>query len=258
MRPIVLLLAVVLGVSAAGCQGHSVSMTDLIEKITGPSTADQVVAVESTSADQRREALEEIVKDKNARQVESVTKLYCLVARTDPNPMVRATAVRGLASLEGDGVIPTLCDVIETDKDPYVRTDAAHALGSHDDAAAIEALIGALQDDADTDVAVAAADSLRNLQSTRATAALAEAVEDRNLAVAYTAWESLRYMTGQDLPRQREPWTAFLASAEDPFARYGRAPKLPGGESQRPHFRQGVTDFVQSLFEKDPLEAELE
>jgi len=187
-----------------------------------------------------------------------VTELYCLVARTDKDPMVRSAATRGLADLEGERVVPTLCHVLETDEDSYVRSDAAGSLARHEDAAAVEALIDALGSDPSTDVRVAAAESLRQFKDKRAAAALAEAVEYRDLAVAHTAWQGLRYMTGQDLPRESEPWNQFLASAEDPFADYGHPPKMPKGKSQRPHFTWGVTDFVRSLFEKDTMEAELE
>lgn len=249
---------VALAAALAGCQGKKLNWESMRKKVFGPSTSERVIAVESTSADERREALEAIVKDKDARDVESVVRLYCLVARTDADPMVRSAAVRGLAQLEGDDVVPTLCHVIETDKDPYVRTDAAHALGHHEDAAAVEALLDALQGDEAIDVRVAAAESLRLHKNDRAANALAKALESRDLGVAYAAWESLRHMTGQDLPRKTDPWTEFLASADDPFADYGRGPDLPCPESQRPHFTQGVTDFMRGLFEKDPLQEELD
>ena len=67
-----------------------------------------------------------------------------------------------------------------------------------------------------------------------------------------------RPITGQDLPRTPEVWTEYFASAEQPFARYGKAPKLPKGENLRPHLRTGLGEFFRSLFKKDPLEAELE
>jgi len=254
-------LLAALTVLSAGCEGPRprFDINKWIKTLVfPPSTSERVIAVQSPLADRRREALQKIVEDKEARQVESVVKLYCLVARTDEDPMVRSAAVRGLAVLEGEPVVPALCHVLETDTDPYVRSDAAAALSRHEEPAAMEALADALASDASTDVRIAAAGGLRRFKTKRAAAALAEAVACRDLAVAHAAWRSLRYMTGQDLPREPEPWNRFLASAEDPFAAYGEAPKMPEGESQRPHFRRGITDFVQSLFEKDPLEAELE
>jgi hypothetical protein len=256
------LLAVALALLATGCEGPQPKvdvkewMKDLVFP---PSTAEQVIAVQSPLADRRREALQEIVEDKDARHVESVVKLYCLVARTDKNAMVRSAAVRGLAVLEGEEVVPTLCHVLETDDDVYVRADAATALGEHaGDPAALEGLADALASDTRTDVRIAAAESLRHFRDKRAAAALARAVAYDDLAVAHNAWQGLRYMTGQDLPRDTEAWDQYLASAEDPFADYGDPPPLPKGESQRPHFTRGITDFVKSLFEKDPLAEELE
>ena len=252
---------VILLALAAGCEGPQpkVDMKGWIKDLVfPPSTSEQVIAVQSPQADRRREALQDIVKDKKARQVPSVVKLYCLVARTDTDPMVRSAAVGGLAVLEGEEVVPTLCNVLETDKDPYVRADAAAALAQHDDPAAVEALADALASDTRTDVRIAAAEGLRPFRDKRAAAALAQAVAYDDVAVARNAWLGLRYMTGQDLPRQTEAWDQFLASAEDPFADYGDPPPVPKGESQRPHFTHGITDFVRSLFEKDPLEKELE
>ena len=255
------LLVAALALLAVGCEGPrpKVDMKRWIKDLVfPPSTSEQVIAVQSPEADRRREALQEIVEDKKARQVPSVVKLYCLVARTDEAPMVRSAAVRGLAVLEGEQVVPTLCNVIETDADPYVRADAAVALAHHEDAASVEALGDALASDASADVRIAAAEGLRRFKDKRAAAALAKAVGQDNLAVAYNAWLGLRYMTGQDLPRHTEAWDQFLASAEDPFADYGDPPPVPEPESQRPHFTRGITDFVKSLFEKDPLEEELE
>ncbi|MFO8014580.1 MAG: HEAT repeat domain-containing protein, partial [Phycisphaerae bacterium] len=205
-------VAAALTLLAAGCEGPraKVDVNRWIKDLVfPPSTAERVIAVQSPLADRRREALQEIVEDKKARQVESVVKLYCLVARTDADPMVRSAAVRGLAVLKGEAVVPTLCHVLETDKSGYVRSDAAAALGRHETPSAMEALVDALASDASTDVRVAAAESLRRFQTKRAAGALADALDCRDIAVAHSAWRSLRYMTGQDLPRETEPWTQF-------------------------------------------------
>jgi len=246
--------------AAAGCGGGQEKDVTayLHDLLFPPTTAERVIQVESRLADNRREALQKIARDKQARQIESVVKLYCLVARTDKDPMVRAAAVRGLAEMKGEPVVPALCHVLTTDKDAFVRTDAATSLSRHDDPLAMEALIEALKGDASVDVRVAAAESLRAFRAKRAAAALADATECRDLAVAYNAWLSLRYMTGQDLPRRAAPWTAFLATSAAPFADYGDPPRLPKGESQRPQFTSGIGDFFRGLFAKDPLEAELE
>jgi len=259
IRAAVSILVVAWAALAAGCGGSQKDVTTYLNDLLfPPSTAEQVVQVESRLADNRREALQKIAKDKQARRIESVVKLYCLVARTDEDPMVRAAAVRGLADMTGEPVIPALCHVLTADKDAFVRADAATSLGRHIDPPAMEALVGALKGDPSVDVRIAAAESLRAYRDRRAADALAAATEYRDLGVAYNAWLSLRYMTGQDLPRQAAPWTEFLATSADPFARYGHPPRLPKGVSQRPQFTSGIGDFFRGLFEKDPLEAELE
>jgi len=258
-RAVLSIMAGAWALAAAGCGGSQKDVTAYLNDLLfPPSTAERVVQVESRLADNRREALQKIAKDKKARRIESVVKLYCQVARTDKDPMVRAAAVRGLADMQGDPVVPALAHVLAADKDAFVRTDAAASLARHDDPLAMETLVDALKSDASADVRIAAAESLRAFRDKRAAEALAAATEYRDLGVAYNAWLSLRYMTGQDLPRQTAPWTEFLAASADPFADYGDPPRLPKGESQRPQFTTGIGDFFRGLFAKDPLEAELE
>ena len=122
----------------------------------------------------------------------------------------------------------------------------------------MSAVVQALGNDSSIDVRIKSAEALRRFAQTEAAETLVATLGDREVAVAHKAWESLRYMTGQDLPREQQAWTDYLASAEQPFARYGKAPGLPKGKSQRPHLTKGLGAFFGGLFKKDPLEAELE
>jgi hypothetical protein len=65
-------------------------------------------------------------------------------------------------------------------------------------------------------------------------------------------------MTGQNMPRQVQPWEDFLASAADPFEQYGKPPPMPRGENQRPQFTKGVMESIRDLFSKDVTEQELQ
>jgi len=260
MAAAALLAALVAALLAAGCSGGKSKSADvwLKEKLFPPSTAERVAMVESDLADQRREALEKVAADPAARQLESVVKLFCLVATTDADPMVRAAAARGLAVMEGPNVIESLAKVVTADKDPYVRCDAVEAMGRQAKPEGAAALVTALESDTSAYVRIASAEALRRFRDKTAAEALARAVETRDIAVARKAWESLRYMTGQDLPRESQPWTEFLASGEDPSAAYGKAPTMPKGQNQRPHFTRGIGSFLKGLFAKDVREAELE
>ena len=253
------ILTAAAGLLAGGCGGSSQNTDSWLKaKLFPPSTPERVAMVESDLADQRREALLKVAQDPRACRLESVVKLYCLVATTDADPMVRAAAVRGLGAMEGEKVVETLAKVLAEDKDHYVRRDAAEALGLQAKPEAVPPLVAALESDTSTDVRVAAAEALRCFRDMTAAAALARAVETRDIAVARKAWESLRYMTGQELPRETPPWSQYLVSTDDPFALYGKPPSMPKGVNQRPHFTKGLGGFFKGLFEKDPREAELE
>jgi len=147
--------------------------------------------------------------------------------------------------------------VATRDESPYVRIDAARSLGQQKDAGAAAPLMEVLRADRMADVRVAAAEALRNFKDKAAAKALVTALDDSSLAVSRKAWESLRYMTGQNMPRKGEAWQDFFTNAGDPFASYGKPPPMPKGENQRPQFTRGPGEFIRDLFAADVNEAEL-
>jgi len=217
----------------------------------------RVVELESENPDVRRKAVEAVAKSGKTETVPSLVRLLCLVARKDRDAMVRSAAAQALGGVKGEGVLETLAGVLAKDENPYVRSAAAGALGRQAVQQSVPALIEAMQGDASVDVRLAAEDALRNFKDRSAAEALANGLGKSDIAEVQKCWESLRYMTGQDLPREPAAWDAFLASAEDPFARHGRPPPLPKGQSQRPAITKGVGDFFKGLFEKDVRESEL-
>jgi len=248
------LAAVGVAVLAAGCgQGDGTWK----EKIFPRTTAAHLVRIESQRADERREGLQAVAADSNARRLPSVVKLFGMVARNDRDSMVRSAAVRGLGVMEGQDVVATLGHVATHDESPFVRIDACQALGRQAAPEAATPLAAVLADDRTPDVRVAAAEALRYLKDKAAAKALVAALADSSLAVATKAWESLRYMTGQNMPRQAQPWDDFLASAENPFEQYGRPPPMPKGANQRPQFTKGPAEFIRDLFARDVREEEL-
>jgi len=218
----------------------------------------RVVELENENPDVRRKAVEAVAKSGKTETVPSLGRLLCLVARNDRDAMVRSAAVQALGDVNGEGVLETLSEVLARDENPYVRTDAAEALGRHAAPETARALVGVMQSDSSVDVRLAAEDALRNFKDRSAAEALVNGLGKSDVAEVQKCWESLRYMTGQDLPREPAAWDAFLKSAEDPFARHGRPPPLPKGQSQRPRITKGVGDFFKGLFEKDVRESELE
>jgi len=239
----------------AGCGGHGGPSWK--DKLFPPPVGTQLVKVESDKADERREALEAIAADSGARRLPSVVKVFCIVAKSDKDPLVRSAAVRGLAVMEGEEVAATLGAVATHDESPYVRMDACRALGNQKDGAPAAPLAEVLCGDRVGDVRVAAAEALRNFKDKGALKPLVAALDDSSLAVSRKAWESLRYMTGQNMPRKADAWNDFLASSQDPFEQYAKPPPMPKGENQRPQFTRGPAEFIRDLFTQDVNEAEL-
>lgn len=245
---------------SVGC-GKSRTADEWIKARLSPATpADRILQMESEHADVRREALLYVQRKPDMHRVPSVIKLVCLLAREDyeKEPMVRATAARTLGEMKGEDVVPTLGAVLTTDPNPFVRADAAWALGRQGSPDGIQALAHAIRQDKSVDVRVASAEALHGVKDKRAAETLLAGLADPDVAVARKSWESLRYLTGQDLPFSVEPWSEWLASAEQPFARYGRPPPIPKGASQRPQLTQGIGSFIKGLFKRNVREAELE
>jgi hypothetical protein len=254
----VLVIATILaGVLAAGCSGPSLDQRLKSALMPEPTDA-KIARIRSDNPDERREALHGVAADPKAREIPKLVEIFCLVAKSDTDPMVRSAAVRGLADMQGENVIPALRLVATKDGSPYVRVDALAALGHQAKPEGVDPVASALQSDTNSDVRVAAAEALRNFKDKAAAQALAAALADPKLAVAVKAWESLRFMTGQNLPPQVSVWTEYLASGGDLFAAYGKPPPMPKPPSQRPTFKAGPLDGFRDLFKKDPNEAELE
>jgi hypothetical protein len=256
MRRRLFSLAMLWLAAASGCTVDP-SMGPIARLFPRPLGA-RVVELESENPDVRRKAVEAVAKSGKTETVPSLVRLLCLVVQKDRDAMVRSAAVQALGGVKGEGVLETLVEVLVKDENPYVRSDAAGALGRQAVPDAVPVLIEAMQGDASVDVRLAAEDALRNFKDRSAAEVLVNGLEKPDIAEVQKCWESLRYMTGQDLPREPAAWDAYLASAEDPFARHGRPPPLPKGQSQRPKITKGLGDFFKGLFEKDVRESELE
>ena len=243
-------------VLAAGCTVDP-SFGPLVKIMPRP-IGSRIVDLENDDPDVRRDAVQAIAKSGKAESVPTLVRLLCLVAKKDSDPMVRAAAAQALGDVEGEGVLETLKELLAGDSSPLVRADAAASLGKKASPDGLEALVAAMKADPNLDVRLAAEGALRHYKDRAAADALVEGLSKSDIGEAQKCWESLRYMTGQNLPRDAAPWEEFLASADAPFARHGRPPGLPKGESQRPAITKGVRHFVGSLFEQDVREGELE
>jgi HEAT repeat protein len=258
MRKFLLVGLLAVWTVAAGCGQQQMGTGNFFRMLFPPSLGTRVRELESEDPGVRRDAALAIGKHRRASRYPKVVELMCLVARSDPERTVRAAATRSLGRLEGESVLEALAGILKEDKSPWVRTHAAVALGKHEKSdAVLEPLVEALRTDPDVDVRLAAAEVLRDYKQREAAEALSDAVGDSDIAVSSKSWKQLRFMTGQDLPRETAPWKEYLATAEAPFDRYGHPPPMPKGEDQRPFIREGLGDAFRRAFEKDVHEEEL-
>lgn len=152
----------------------------------------------------------------------------------DPDPSVRAAAVRALSNHGGPSHAPLLAERLD-DEDPLVRLEAARALQRIHNPEVVDALLRHLPEydlgdpvhdiaaSGETDASVRAevARALGQYAQNRVVLALIGALADRELPVNRNAQDSLRFLTGQDFGFDRRAWQEWYNSAEDPFAARG-------------------------------------
>ena len=142
---------------------------------------------------------------------------YAALAQTDPDPMVRATAIRSLNRARDGGRTGFFVDAL-SDDDALVRLEAAKALNNLPDPAAAGPLVARLGDPAeDRDVRIAAAEALRHYKSIDAARALVATLNGRDFGVSWQARRSLRQMLGADFRYDEPAWLAYLTGPNDPL-----------------------------------------
>ena len=222
----------------AGCNRsrEGFTMKQLVQKFTGPDRrllAEQMF--DSTDADVRRKAVEEIIAHKSLRREPYLGA--CAIMVKDPDPTVRSAAVRALA-VGGDAkYVPNVAAALQ-DADPIVRADAAAALDRLPGEEAVAALIRTTHEDSQPPVRAKAARALRHYPRQDVLAALLACLDDPDFAVCYHAAASLRELTchgdssRRSYQRSRKPeagtaldpgtdptaWRDALAEKDDPFS----------------------------------------
>jgi HEAT repeat protein len=139
------------------------------------------------------------------------------VAAGDADPRVRFHALRAAVAVKGDAAQSLLLERLTNDTDPAVREEAAAILGKRRIADAVPALVAALGDK-QWEVSVAAAVSLGRIRDARALPALVQLLGDkewrrRGGAVVGLGWirqkEAINHLI--DMTRDKEPAVARTA-----------------------------------------------
>ena len=151
-----------------------------------------------TSADERRDAVAYLQTQKWGHE-KPYMDVY-KVLTTDPSPMVRGQACRALGSSRDPSAVEFLLRCLN-DNDPTVRRDASWGLQTTFSDAAVDPLITHIKDDIDRQVRINSTKALGNSRDPKALRALVAALDDDDAAVIHIAWNNLKYLTGQNLPK---------------------------------------------------------
>src|SRR6476469_8143330 len=142
----------------SGLNEFSKGVTQLIQNLSGDTPVKYARMTMSDSADARRVGINGLV-EKDFGKRPTYTDRYADLASMDPDPLVRATAIRAL-NQSRDKSRTKLFNKSLGDASPLVRLEAAKALRRVPDPDAAEPLLKVLNTpDEDKDVRIAAADA---------------------------------------------------------------------------------------------------
>lgn len=144
----------------------------------------------------------------------------------DPDPSVRAAALKALGRHGTAEHTPIMTKAMATDRDPGVRQEAARSLQRVHNPEAIEPLLAAIrlpdvakgQWEEDAEVRAQAALALAQYREQKVLQALISALYDPRLSVNRNALVSLRILTGQDFGYERLAWANWIKETANPFA----------------------------------------
>lgn len=214
-------LAALVGVGA-GCTDLKPGATSVLDLFnTGPSPQEAAEwAVDKYDPDKRyRGTL--VLSNAYFGSEPLYVELYVKNA-SDPDPGVRAVAIRALGNHGGPEHVPLILKGLsETDRN--LRLEATRALQRIHEPTVVGTLIERLDqaNESDAEVRAEAATALGQYAENRVVEALISAMEDSSLAVNRAALNSLRVLTGQDFGFDMRAWIDWDKSTRDRFAARG-------------------------------------
>ncbi len=208
---IAMLGLVLAGGLLAGCEGakfeNPLDINRLLEKLSPPSGTElATMAFSSPDPDVRRKGVVQLA-EKDWALKEPYLEGFAMLAGSDPDPTVRAAAVRALGKA-GDPKYAKVLVAMLSDESEMVRWDAAEALNRSPSELAPEKLQEVALNDESHDVRAAAVKALRHYGSAEVFATLFDAMAARNFTVRYQAHQALVEMTRMDKGYERADWPA--------------------------------------------------
>jgi HEAT repeat protein len=156
--------------------------------------------------------------------------LLATAAKSERDLVCRLAATEKLAEFKDQRVHQALNDAFYApanfqSKDPVVRIAAVQGMAKVGDPSGAQVLAEIMARDPSRDVRLAAADGLGKFQSYQATSALVKVLkEEKDVALRHSAAQSLKQITGKDLPPQADQWEAYLQQKTGPDQQIVREP----------------------------------
>ena len=191
-------------------------INDTADNLTGETPARYARMMESANPDSRRAGINWLAGRPFGERPPYTTR-YAQIAQSDPDPLVRATAVRALNRSRDRSAAAVYVKAL-SDPNEQIRLEGAKALNRTPGPEAREALLKLLrQGDESKDVRIAAADALKHHRNLEVARALVSLLSDRDFGIAWQSHRSLRDMTGRDLKYDEGAWLTFLTGPEKPL-----------------------------------------
>lgn len=203
-------LVLTLLLTAGGC-------SSLWDRVRGkPTPLKSAERMQSETADKRVRGINELADHKYGLKP-PYTERYTQIAKTDPDYLVRATAIRALNRARLKEATPIFIDALGDDN-AKIRLEGAKALVNMPDEKAIVPLMKILgTPDEDKDVRIASADALRHYKRLDVARALAATLTEREFGVAWQSRRTLRRLTGADFAYSEPAWLDFFVGPQKPF-----------------------------------------
>jgi hypothetical protein len=182
----------------------------------------------SATPDTHRQGIVDLVTQWDFTHRSPYTTRYQQIAQDDPNPTVRAMAIRALNISRDKSATPVFIAALDDDSD-LVRLEAAKSLANIPDPDAVPPLLRVLEGQRDPlstarndteeskDVRIAAADALRHYHTLEVARSLVSQLDDRDFAIAWQSNRSLIALTGRNFWYDESAWLQFLTGPEKPF-----------------------------------------
>ena len=189
-----------------------------VGEVMSGNTADVAVRkiTESPRPDDRREGMLYLT-DHDYGLKEPYTKFYRDIAEKDPDPLVRATALRSLNRARDKQATPLFIKAL-SDPSPLVRLEGAKALYRVPDPAAADKLLAmAMSAEENKDVRIAAAEALQYYRRIDIGRQLVSLLNQRDFGIAWQARRTLKRLTGKDLNYDEAAWLQYITGPSKPL-----------------------------------------